>query len=71
MIDPSAFVQAMNRTRERVNSARPDAPVVPERVRRTRLRRRGDPFRRVTAVLLRRLADRVEPRRPECRTAAA
>jgi len=68
MIDPSAFVQAMNLTRERVNSARPDAPVVPER---TRLRRRGDPFRRVTAVLLRRLADRVEPRRPECRTAAA
>jgi len=65
MLDPTAFVQALNATREHVYSARPDAPVVPDRTRRTG---RGDPFRRVAAAVLRRAADRVEPRRA-CSTA--
>ncbi|SNT64191.1 hypothetical protein SAMN05421812_116141 [Asanoa hainanensis] len=66
MLDPTAFVQALNATRDHVYSARPDAPVVPDRVRRTG---RGDPLRRLAAVALRRVADRVEPRRA-CSTAA-
>lgn len=60
MFDATAMVQAMNDTRRHVTSARPEAPVTPER---TRGQGRGDPFRRGTALLLRRLADRVEPRR--------
>jgi hypothetical protein len=68
MIDPSAFVQAMNNTRSHVNSARPNAPVVPDR---ERVQGRGDPFRRGTAALLRRWADRVEPHRPQPRRTAA
>ncbi|GIF69048.1 hypothetical protein Ais01nite_70830 [Asanoa ishikariensis] len=68
MLDPTAFVQAMNATRDHVYSARPDAPVVPDRARRTG---RGDPLRRVAATVLRRVADRVEPRRARtCSTAA-
>jgi hypothetical protein len=59
MMYPAAFVQAVNLTREHVNSALPNAPVVPER---TRGNGRGDPLRRGAALLLRRLADRVEPR---------
>ncbi|HTF07308.1 MAG TPA: hypothetical protein VK659_03960 [Asanoa sp.] len=69
MIDPSAFVQAINSTRSHVNSARPNAPVVLER---ERVQGRGDPFRRGAAALLRRWADRVEPHRTRpCSTAAA
>ncbi|MEV4623548.1 hypothetical protein AB0J74_33175 [Asanoa sp. NPDC049573] len=69
MIDPSAFVQAINNTREHVNSARPQAPVVHDR---ERVQGRGDPFRRSAAALLRRWADRVEPHRPRpCSAAAA
>ena len=67
MIEVVGFVTAMNYTREHVYSARPDAPVVPTRERG---QGRGDPLRRGTAVLLRRLADRVEPRRAGCSTAA-
>jgi len=68
MIEPSAFVQAVNATRHHVLSARPDAPVA---TRPTRGSGRGDPLRRRTAVLLRRLADRVEPAPADCRAAPA
>ncbi|GIF51844.1 hypothetical protein DFJ67_5870 [Asanoa ferruginea] len=69
MLDPVAFVQAVNATRDHVYSARPDAPVVPDRTRRSG---RGDPLRRSTATILRRLANRVEPRRAKpCSTATA
>ncbi|MEV0718420.1 hypothetical protein [Asanoa sp. NPDC050611] len=68
MIELVGFVTAMNHTLEEAYSARPDAPVVPTR---ERVQGRGDPFRRGTAVLLRRIADRVEPRRTRpCSTAA-
>ncbi|WP_344387788.1 hypothetical protein [Asanoa iriomotensis] len=59
----------MNDTTHHVNSARPSAPA--SRVR-SRGHGRGDPLRRGTATLLRRLADRVEPRRARpCTTATA
>lgn len=53
-------VDALNQTRRHVLSARPDAPVVPER------RPDGPPLaglRESVAALLRHLANRVEPRR--------
>jgi hypothetical protein len=68
MLDPVAFVQAINATRDHVYSARPDAPVVQER---ERVQGRGDPFRRGAAALLRRWADRVEPHRTRSHSAAA
>ncbi|GIF77132.1 hypothetical protein [Asanoa siamensis] len=69
MLDPTAFVTALTSTEAHVNSARPNAPVVPHR---ERVQGRGDPLRRATALLLRRLANRVEPSRPRpCTTAAA
>ncbi|MDG4824800.1 hypothetical protein O7635_23360 [Asanoa sp. WMMD1127] len=69
MWEVSGMVQAMNETRREVNSARPNAPVVTPRQRG---QGRGDPFRLGAAALLRRLADRVEPRRRQpCSTAAA
>jgi len=43
--------------RDHVGSAQPDAPTVPERPPRPR----GIEARRITARVLRRLADRVEP----------
>ncbi|MGS2642952.1 hypothetical protein [Streptosporangium sp. LJ11] len=58
MFDPVAMILADKATRRHVLSARPNAPTVPERPRR----RRGAAVRRLTAVALRRLADRVEPR---------
>jgi hypothetical protein len=61
MIDlASGSVQADNAFMAHVYSARPDAPVVPEPAVR---RSRGEPVRRYAAVVLRRFADRVEPRR--------
>jgi hypothetical protein len=63
-MNPPATNLALDATRRYALSARPDAPVVPgppdDRRRRTPL---ADPARRATAGLLRRLADRVEPRR--------
>ncbi|GAA3412833.1 hypothetical protein [Streptosporangium vulgare] len=61
MFDPTAMILADRATRRHVLSARPDAPVVPERPPR----RHAAAVRRVTATALRRLADRVEPRRAE------
>lgn len=56
----SALVQSDHAQTALMFSARPDAPVVPDRSPR---RSRGEPVRQLTAVVLRRLADRVEPRR--------
>jgi hypothetical protein len=50
---------ALDLTRQHVFSARPDAPVVPERPPRRRAL--AGPTRRVAAGALRRLADRLEP----------
>ncbi|MEJ3750022.1 hypothetical protein WEI85_43010 [Actinomycetes bacterium KLBMP 9797] len=53
-----AGILAMNAVNDHVLSARPHAPVVPEPPRRPA---RAAPVRRATALVLRRLADRVEP----------
>lgn len=57
----NAGILAMNAVNAHVLSARPNAPVVPESPRRPA---RAAPVRRVTATVLRRLADRVEPACP-------
>lgn len=63
----AAFIQADRGQNALVYSARPDAPVVPDRAPR---RSRGEPVRQLTAIVLRRLADRVEPGRVEAPRAA-
>jgi hypothetical protein len=56
MLDPIAGQLALQQTRDLVNSARPDALV------RDDLAATGDrPLRRRAAVVLHRLADRLEP----------
>ncbi|WP_173159369.1 hypothetical protein [Phytohabitans suffuscus] len=61
MFDPSAMIMADRATRHHVLSARPDARTRPERPPG----QRGDSMRQLAAATLRRLADRVEPRRVE------
>jgi hypothetical protein len=61
MFDLSAMTMADHATREHVMSARPAAPARPERPPR----HRGDALRRLSVVTLRRLADRLEPKRLE------
>jgi hypothetical protein len=61
-MDYLAFSVANEISRNTARSARPDAPVIPERPPR---RRHGpSPTRRVAAGALRRLADRLEPGPP-------
>ncbi|HLU29536.1 MAG TPA: hypothetical protein VKZ65_13935 [Glycomyces sp.] len=58
------YAMVADAMREHAYSARPDAPVVPDRISRHPGRRRGasvDQARRLTARALRRIADRVEP----------
>jgi hypothetical protein len=59
---PTTLIMADQATRDHVMSARPDAPTVPDRPPRAR---RADSMRTAAALVLRRLADRVEPRRVE------
>ena len=61
MFDLTAMVLADNATSDHVNSARPAAHTRPSRPPR----QRGDAMRRLTVTALRRLADRVEPKRLE------
>jgi hypothetical protein len=56
MFDPSAMIMSDRATRQHALSARPEAPTVSGRPPR----RRGA-VRRLTAVTLRGLADRLEP----------
>jgi hypothetical protein len=58
MLLPTAMVMADNATKRHVLSARPTAPTVTGGSRR---RPRDGAVRRVAAVVLRRIADRVEP----------
>jgi hypothetical protein len=63
----TGFVLAVDAVSRHVNSARPDAPVRPDRSRAPRLA----PTRLAAAAALRRLADRMEPRpaaRPTCQS---
>ena len=57
MLLPTAMIMSDRATRHHVLSARPDAPVTPERPPR----QRGHELRRLTVTALRRLADRLEP----------
>ena len=59
MFDPTAMIMSGKATKHHVLSARPTAPVVRDRPPRQRL----DTPRRMTVLALRRLADRLEPRR--------
>jgi hypothetical protein len=61
MFDPLAMIIADHATRQQVLSSRPNAPTTPERPPR----QHRDAIRRLTVTALRRLADRVEPRRPD------
>ncbi|MGN9919308.1 hypothetical protein [Micromonospora palomenae] len=66
MEQPTGFTLAIAAVTRHVNSARPDAPVRPERARRHRLA----PVRLAAAHALRRLADLTEPApapAPTCR----
>ncbi|MFG2167310.1 hypothetical protein [Micromonospora chersina] len=58
MEQSTGFVLAVDAVTRHVNSARPDAPVRPDRPRPPRLA----PTRLAAAAALRRLADRMEPR---------
>jgi hypothetical protein len=74
MFDLSAMVMADNATRDHVGSARPRARMRHERPRRQHgdaRRQHGDALRRRTVSALRRLADRLEPRRATTRVAAS
>jgi hypothetical protein len=68
MLLPVATLIAQQLTEEQVASAQPDAPVMPTGSVRTP-RPRFDAVRRATASGLRRLADRLEPRRDTCQPA--
>ncbi|MER7460633.1 hypothetical protein [Micromonospora sp. NPDC126480] len=57
MEQPAGLLLAVDAVTRHVTSARPDAPVRPERVRAPRLAR----GRRTAATALRRLADRIQP----------
>jgi len=59
MFVPTAMIMADHATNDHVLSARPKARTVPERPPR----QHGDATRRLMVATLRRLADRLEPRR--------
>jgi hypothetical protein len=68
MSDPTAMILATKAAQRQAESARPNAPVRPDRPRR---RWQPDGMRRRAATILHRLADRVEPPRVEtCRASA-
>lgn len=59
MLQPTSMIMADQATRRHLLSAHPQAPTTTARAPR----RRDTTTRRLTAVVLRRLADRIEPRR--------
>jgi hypothetical protein len=67
MLSPTAMVMADKATKQHVLSAHPQSPTISARAPR----RRGDATRRLTALALRQLADRVEPRHITPRATAA
>ncbi|MEV4658583.1 hypothetical protein [Micromonospora sp. NPDC049301] len=58
MEHPTGYLTALDAMNRHVNSARPNAPVQVERAHRPLLA----PTRQATALALRRLADRIQPR---------
>jgi hypothetical protein len=60
MLQPTAMIMVVEVTKRHVLSARPQAPTMTAGEPR---QQRGYAVRRLTAVTLRRLADRLEPRR--------
>lgn len=68
MLDPTAMILADKATRRHVRSAEPNAPIEPDRLPRMP---RTDAGRLLVAAMLRRMAQRVEPRTVQnCQTAA-
>lgn len=69
-MDPVGYIVGVGLTRDHVLSAMPDAPVVPDRPRRSSRPPRTATLRQNTATALRTVAGWVEPKRePECRAA--
>lgn len=69
-MDPVGYIVGVGLTRDHVRSAMPDAPVVPDRPRRTNRPPRTAGLRQGAATALRTVAGWVEPKRdPECRPA--
>ncbi len=62
MLDTTAMIMADKATKQHVLSARPTSHTTPTTDERP-ARQRGDTIRRLAVVVLRRLADRLEPRR--------
>ena len=72
MQQPTGFILALRVAHRDAESARPDAPVVPDRPKRSRRPAGTASVRRVTAASLRSVAAWIEPRRPDtdpCRSA--
>lgn len=62
MLDPTAMILARKATQRHVTSARPSAPSAPTGPDRPARLPRADAGRALIATMLRRLANRVEPR---------
>ena len=69
MLHTTTIIMADKATRQHALSAQPQAPTISARP--PRRRRRGNAIRRSAAMALRRLADRVEPRRVTTRATPA
>jgi hypothetical protein len=67
MLEPIALIMIGKATKQYAQSAQPQAPTIPA----SPPRERGTAIRRLTAVALRRLADRVEPSRVAIHATAA
>jgi hypothetical protein len=66
-MDPVGYIIGVGLTRDHARSALPDAPVVPDRRRRSSRPPRRGRLRQNTATALRTIAAWVEPERePEC-----
>lgn len=67
-LHPIGAMSALEAARRHANSAMPNAPVVLPRAERRRPAVNPGPLRRGTAGTLRRIADRLDARRPVART---
>lgn len=60
---PTGFILATQAARRESHSARPDAPVIPDKAKRPPRPPRASALRQTAAASLRNLAARIEPRR--------
>jgi hypothetical protein len=69
-MDPIGYIVGVRLTRDHARSAMPDAPVIPDRPRRSSRPPRTAGLRQSTATALRAVAGWVEPKpEPQCRPA--